>query len=237
MSSTTIIQNVQSPTRWKIFWENQNTPLHNFNNKKWYELYAKEFNLLLAAVEYNGGSVLETGCGNGALFDYLNINKNDYIGTDISEKMLSIFKVAHPQTELICTDCCLYTVDRKFSLIYSNSVVQNLNSKQLDLYIQNSLPMLAEDGIMLIGNILWDKSRADFYSHRYAPGVLSLKISKGNISMYLRNIAKKVIGKDYLGYWYSPNNFLKYQNENIQAYIFGSLFYPYRFSVALKKIS
>ncbi len=231
------IENIATTNRWKNFWEKQSTPLHHFNDEKWYEFYAKEINLLLDVMEYQGGSILETGCGNGALFDYLNINKNDYVGTDISQSMLNIFQAKYPQIELVCSDCTLYTVDRKFSLIYSHSVMQYLNPKQLDLYVQKSLSMLEEDGILLVGNILWDKNKADFYSKRYSPGELSLKFSQGSIPMYLKNIVKQFVGKDFLGYWYSPSDFLKYQNQQIQAYTFGSLFYPYRFSVAFKKIS
>jgi cyclopropane fatty-acyl-phospholipid synthase-like methyltransferase len=237
MYPITMKPNIQATTRWKNFWENQSTPLHHFNNNKWYEFYAREINLLLETLEYQGGSALETGCGNGALFDYLKIDKEDYIGTDISQTMLDIFKAKHPQVELICIDCSSYTVDRKFSLIYSNGVIQYLKPKQLDLYIQNSLSMLEKDGILLIGNILWDKNKADFYSKRYSPGELSLKFSQGSIPMYLKNIVKQFVGKDFLGYWYSPSDFLKYQNQQIQSYTFGSLFHPYRFSVAFKKIS
>ena len=237
MSQTTISPNTQATARWKDFWESQSTPLHHFNNDKWYEFYAREINLLLEILEYQGGSVLETGCGNGALFDYLQIDKKDYLGTDISEAMLAIFQTNHPQLKLICTDCSSYTVDRQFSLIYSNGVIQYLKPKQLDLYIHNSLAMLEQNGILLIGNMLWDKSKADFYAKRYSPGELSLKFSQGNILIYLKNIVKQFVDRDFLGYWYSPNDFLKYQNHQIQAYTFGSLFHPYRFSVAFKKIS
>jgi cyclopropane fatty-acyl-phospholipid synthase-like methyltransferase len=230
------IENIVTNNRWKTFWENQSTPLHNFDNDKWYEFYAKEINLLLEVLEYQGGSVLETGCGNGALFDYLNINKNDYVGTDISQSMLNIFQSKHPQIGLVCSDCTLYIVRRKFSLIYSNGVIQYLNPKQLDLYVQNSLSMLEKDGIMLIGNILWNQSKADYFSRLYSPGKLTLKISQKSIAKYLKSIVRKVVGKDFSGYWYSPSDFLKYQNENIEAYTFGSLFYPYRFSLALKKL-
>ncbi len=237
MYPATVKPNTQATTRWKNFWENQSTPLHHFDTNKWYEFYAREINLLLEALEYQGGSVLETGCGNGDLFDYLNIDKEDYLGTDISAAMLDIFRSKHPQIELVCTDCCLYTIDRKFSLIYSNGAIQYLKAKQLDLYIEQSLSMLEDDGIMLVGNILWDKNRADFYSQRYSPGELSLKFSQGNIFLYLKNIVKRFVSKDFLGYWYSPRDFLKYQNKQIQVYTFGSLFHPYRFSVAFKKIS
>ncbi|WP_309728365.1 class I SAM-dependent methyltransferase [Chamaesiphon sp. OTE_75_metabat_556] len=230
-------KNIINSDRWKGFWEQQSTPLHHFNNEKWYHFYAQEINLLLDALEYTGGSVLETGCGNGALFEYLNINKNDYIGTDISEAMLDIFRAKYPQVNLVCADAASHIVDRQFSLIYSNGVIQYLKSKQLDSYIQNSLSMLEPGGIMLVGNILWNKSKADFYSKRYLPGELSLQFSQGSKFVYLKNTIKQFVGKDFLGYWYSPSDFLKYQNENVRVYVFGSLFHAYRFSVGIEKLS
>jgi cyclopropane fatty-acyl-phospholipid synthase-like methyltransferase len=231
------MQFIIQSNRWNDFWEKQSSPHHHFNNQKWYRFYAQEINLLLEVLEYAGGSVLETGCGNGALFDYLDFNKNDYIGTDISEAMLDIFRKKYPQINLVCVDASSYTVDSKFSLIYSNGVIQYLKPQQLDLYIQNSLSMLEPGGILLVGNILWNNSKADFHSRCYSPGELALRFSQGNTVMYLKNVIKQFVDKDILGYWYSPRDFIKYQNENVQLYIFGSLFHAYRFSLALKRVS
>ena len=41
MYPATVKPNTQATTRWKNFWENQSTPLHHFNNSKWYEFYAQ----------------------------------------------------------------------------------------------------------------------------------------------------------------------------------------------------
>ena len=68
--------------RWGKFWNKQTTPLHRYNDPLWYKLYAEEINLILQTSGYNDGAVLEMGCGNGALFPFLNINKENYTGVD-----------------------------------------------------------------------------------------------------------------------------------------------------------
>ena len=44
-------QNIVDSNRWKSFWEQQSTPLHHFNDEKWYRFYAQEINLLLEVLE------------------------------------------------------------------------------------------------------------------------------------------------------------------------------------------
>ena len=113
--------------RWKQFWGKQTTPLHRFNTPFWYEKYAEEINLILKVSEYSGGAVLETGCGNGALFPYLDINKKEYTGVDISESLLSIFRSKHPDANLICGDSSTYLSNERFSLIFTNDASLYIN--------------------------------------------------------------------------------------------------------------
>jgi cyclopropane fatty-acyl-phospholipid synthase-like methyltransferase len=227
---------VSTSNHWKVFWQDQTTPLFHYNEEKWYRSYAQEFNLILEMLQYQGGSVLEAGCGCGALFEYLNIDKQDYTGIDISETMLTLFKTRHPTINLACADAADYRSNREFALIYSNQVVQYFNPQKLNLYIKNSLAMLQPNGIILLGNVLWNKCQSQFYSNCYTKGDLSLNFSKGSVISYGKWLARRILGRDFLGYWYGPEDFLKYQNDQIKLYVFGSLFHPYRFSVVLKKV-
>ncbi|WYL96979.1 MAG: class I SAM-dependent methyltransferase [Gloeotrichia echinulata IR180] len=218
--------------RWKKFWENQTTPLHRYNNEKWYRLYAEEINLITKSMGYQGGAVLETGCGNGALFDYLDINKENYIGTDISEKLLSIFQNKHPNLNLLCLDSTDYILpQKKFALIFSNGVIQYFNKQQVDLYVKQSLDMLENQGIIILANVLWKDLKSKYYG-----GELSINPRKNSTVFILKSVINEVLLKDNMGNWYNPRDFIKYQSENVEIQVFGSLFHPYRFSVALKKI-
>jgi cyclopropane fatty-acyl-phospholipid synthase-like methyltransferase len=215
---------------WKNFWEEQSTPCHRYNTPEWYAHYAQEINLILDSVGYQGGSVLETGCGDGALFDTLRINKTDYVGTDLSESLIAIFRSHHPEVKLICTDSASYQSERKFSLIFSNGVIQYFDHAQLDQYMRNSLEMLEPGGILLLGNILFRNLK---------PMVAGSEFSGRQVNnrwlRWLKFQASELLGKPSLGFWYSPRDFIQYQDINMDMQVFGSLFHPYRFSLILKK--
>lgn len=215
---------------WKSFWENQSTPLHRYNSEEWYYIYAQEINLISKSLGYNGGSVMETGCGNGALFNYLNINKENYVGTDLSESMLNIFRDKHPELTLICTDSSSYILPQKFSMVFSNGVGQYFDNIMMNLYINNALSMLEEGGVLILANLPWKDMRLKLYSGELAANpdpITFLKTAK-SLFVFLTN-------QDSMGYWYNPRDFLKYKNPGVNVYVFGSLFHPYRFSIGFKK--
>jgi cyclopropane fatty-acyl-phospholipid synthase-like methyltransferase len=215
---------------WRNFWEGQSSPLHRHNTEEWYARYAQEINLILDALGYNNGSVLETGCGDGALFGSLHINKEDYVGTDISNSLIDEFKNKYPQAKLVCTDSASYNSGSKFSLIFSNGVIQYFDRQQLNLYVENSLTMLEENGILLMVNIPDRDARHKFYPpDKYSFTNRTFQLFKTSLS--------KLSGRPTIGSWYNADDFCKYLNSDIELHIFGSLFHPYRFSLALKKVS
>jgi cyclopropane fatty-acyl-phospholipid synthase-like methyltransferase len=216
---------------WKDFWDNQSTPLHRYNTDEWYRLYAKEINLILESVGYKGGSALETGCGNGALFDSLEIDKTGYVGTDISENLVKIFQARHPELEILCTDSASYYVERKFSLIFSNGVIQYFNPAQLAQYISNSLKMLDKGGILLMANIPDRDATKKYYGGEGQSTLNSL------VGLAKVNVKRMLLGQKELGNWYNFQDFIKFRSEEIEVQNFGSIFHPYRFSLSLKKLS
>ena len=216
--------------RWKLYWGKQTTPLHRFNTPFWYEKYAEEINLILNVSEYSGGAVLETGCGNGALFPYLDINKKEYTGVDISESLLEIFRSKFPDANLICDDSSKYRSNRKFSLIFSNGVIQYFNRQMMHRYVLTSMEMLEENGILLIANILWKNAKNGYYS-----GELTSKAQKTrNLSIkIIKSLIWRIIKpNDSMGHFYNPRDFFQYEAN---ATVYGSLFHPYRFSMVLRK--
>jgi cyclopropane fatty-acyl-phospholipid synthase-like methyltransferase len=217
---------------WKGFWESQSTPCHRHNTPEWYDRYAREINLILESVGYQGGSVMETGCGNGALFGSLNINKIDYVGTDISESLVEMFQIEHPELKILCADSARYTCDRKFSLIFSNGVVQYFDRNQFDLYVKNSLAMLEPNGILLFGNLLLRDLKPMF-----ASGEFSDNYASGRWMKAAKFRMREIFGNPSMGYWHSPRDFVQYQMPGMEMQVFGSLFHPYRFSLVLKQVS
>lgn len=218
--------------KWKEFWNKQTSPLHSYNSPAWYNLFADEINLILKAAKYTGGPVLETGCGNGALFTYLDINKEDYTGVDISSSLIEIFKANHPNVKLICGDASSFNLEKKFSLIFSNGVIQYFDKPMLGRYIQNSLNMLNENGILLLANIPWRDVRNQYYSGELVSGENVKKSRYPRLKVIKALIWSLIVENDSMGHYYNPKDFFKYA---VDATIYGSLFHPYRFSVVIRK--
>ena len=214
----------------KDFWNQQTTPLHRYNDDKWFEIYAKEINLLIQTAGYKSGAVLETGCGNGGLYPYLDFDKNGYVGVDFSESLLNIFRVNHPGINLACADASAYVSSDHYSLIFSNGVIQYFNRQMLDNYIENTMSMLDVGGILLIANVPWKAVKNDMYSGELF-GVTDL-----NKIAPLKASISSLIGRDQgIGYWYNPRDFFSYKHLCSGLSVHGSLFHPYRFSIILKK--
>ncbi len=209
---------------WERFWGQQTTPLYRHKGDEWRELYANEINSILASLGYTGGAVLETGCGDGSLFEYLAIDKAAYLGTDLSESMLAVFRSRHPGVSLLCTDAARYTENRQFSLIFSNQVIQYFSRDDLDIYVNNALDKLEDNGTLLLANVLWKDLEFTQYHN-------------GNLVSYLKASIQRLMAKDTMGYWYTPRDFNKYRRAGVEIHVFGSLFYPYRFSIAFKKLN
>lgn len=69
-----------------------------YDNEYANDLYLSEDKIVYSAVsKINGGKLLDVGCGTGNLLDNLNIPKEQYVGIDISEEMISVAKKKFPQ--------------------------------------------------------------------------------------------------------------------------------------------
>jgi cyclopropane fatty-acyl-phospholipid synthase-like methyltransferase len=216
--------------RWRNFWSEQNSPLHRYNNEKWYRLYAKEINLLIEIAEYDGGPVLETGCGSGSLYKYLSINKDEYVGVDLSERMLEVFRSSHQGVSLICSDGSSYSSTEQYSLIFSNGVIQYFDRRMLANYIKNSLNMLKQGGILLIVNIPWKELRS-----AYASGELGSSINPNWVKKTKTMISGIIRRSSSMGNWYNPRDFLLFKKKDIKINAYGSIYHPYRFSIIMKR--
>lgn len=215
---------------WKDFWSNQTTPLHKYNDEKWYQLYAEEINLLYKSLNVKEGNILESGCGNGALYDYFDfISDSSYTGVDFSESLLSIFREKNDKINLMNVDASQYIGEDKYSFIFSNGVIQYLTRKRLKEYIDHSLKMLNTHGVLLMANIPNALTRFQYYSGELFGNLGKINIIRGALINFRSRVKHNGIG-----YWYRAKDFMKYSNK-YEVIIFGSLYHPYRFSVALRK--
>lgn len=221
---------------WSSFWKDQSKPLHRYDSEFFYELYAQELNLMFRRFGYSGGSVLESGCGNGALLPYLNVDKSRYTGMDISPGLLAEFRRLHPNIKTPIEDSAENIPAGTYDLIFSNGVGQYFNPERMHTYIRNAYNGLAEGGILVLANLLSLQCRAGFGRGLYRdPVVLNqIPIRQRVRSFWSLLRGQKALGPDKLGYWYTPEAILQ-MLPGTDRFLLGSLFHAYRFSVVVVK--
>ena len=215
---------------WKNFREGQTDPLHTHNDQKYYLDYGRELSLLLHPAP---STILELGCGSGSLYKPLGFDKADtYVGVDLSDSMLKEFNTSHTGTILHQGSADTYKDSNTYDLIFTNGVIQYLSIDMLRNQIQNALEMLAENGAIIHSSIPWDKMRKQYMKGSLTPPYLGNGI-KASLLYFVISLGLK---KDKMGRWYSINDFKAIANEfNLTAKFYGSMYYPYRFHVVLKR--
>ena len=214
--------------KWKHFWDGKTSPLHTKNDEEYYSFYGKELSLLFDNLKYD--SVLEVGCGNGALYPYLGFSTKHYVGIDLSKSMLDSFKKKHASEnlELILVDAGeIYKDNKKYGLIFQNGVIQHFESNMVDEFISSSCEMLHTGGKIVIGSIPWQLCKKGYYFGEFRPSQSSFL---GKVYGYLRS------SQGAMGRWYSFSDFRKLANKySLKVEFFGSLLYAYRFHVVFTK--
>ncbi len=216
--------------KWKEFWKDKDSPLHRHNDDFFYKLYADELNLIFRRFEYNGGRVLESGCGNGGLFPFLEVNRDNYIGMDISTKLLKEFQIRFPEVQLI-EDSAENLPAGKYALIFSNGVGQYFNRERMQTYINRATSVLEDGGTLVIANLLWLSARNNFRRGFYSD--IATPPAQGRLEP-IRRIIRQVRyllqpPEKSMGYWINPEDILRLSPTTNNT-ILGSIFHPYRFT-------
>lgn len=214
--------------KWKSFWEGKISPLHTYDDESYYSTYGKELSVLYDSFEY--GSVLEIGCGNGALYPYLGFSQKSYVGVDLSQSMLKNFREKHPNANiklLSINPGSVFKDQRKCDLIFQNGVIQYFDDKMVNEFFSASYDMLNQGGKIVIGSIPWKLCKRGYYFGEFRP----------NRSSFLGKVYSYIIAyKSLMGRWYSFSDFRKIaKKHSLTVEFFGSLLYPYRFHVVFTK--
>lgn len=137
--------------KWHDFWNRQTAPLHRADTDEHYRRFGSELRILFG--ERPIESVLEIGCGNGAMYPYLGFDRAQYTGVDYSQSMLDDFRRKHPDAHLVCGDGSSYRDDRQYQLIFSNGVVQYFTDQMLRKHIESAVSMLTPDGSLIMASV------------------------------------------------------------------------------------
>jgi len=213
--------------KYREFWADKETPLSRGSSPEFLQLVASELKLLFQG--RNPVSVLEIGCGNGQLFDYLGFSLPCYRGVDFAPRMLQRFRERHPHLDLIQAEGSSYVDDRTYDLVLAHDVVSQFSPDMLSEHCQNARRMMHSDSLLVWSCILWRSLR-----HTFDLGVWS-NGGKPDIGRWAKNQIRRMLGRELMGRWYTPREVSRIANENsLSADFYGSITHPYRFHAVLQ---
>jgi trans-aconitate methyltransferase len=215
-------------TDWAKFWEDKADPLHTSSDPAFYAQMAREMMVLLGDKPL--GSVLELACGNGAFYELLGFDRGPYIGIDFSDRMLAVFKAAHPKAHVATADARTFMPPAPVDLIFSSHFLQNMSLADVATHLKTASAALKPAGRIVHIAVPWDAMRWVFHSSMMTK-------SPAHPLRAARSYVAALTGlRPSLGHWHSVSAFRKLAGDaGLDATFYGSLFYPYRFNVVMVK--
>ena len=144
---------------------------HDYKKVGWGSISSqnKRFEILTQIGDLNDKSILDVGCGLGALLEYLNKNypSFNYCGSDVNLKMIKGASDRHPNSEFIKTDIVSQSTElrkRKFDYVFLSGALNLSEDNHLE-YIQkimSSMYAMSISGVAL--NFL------SIFSDYFSPG-------------------------------------------------------------------
>jgi len=107
-----------------------------------------------------GNRVLDAGCGNGRLSEIVEKSKADYLGVDISERIIEKAREKYPKNKFEKKDILdLQFSEGEFDLVFCNAVLQHIPSQGYRiLALENLFYILKPKGYLIMTNWnLWQK--------------------------------------------------------------------------------
>lgn len=213
--------------RWKRFWEGQTTPLHGADTADFYAQLAEEARLLIDRRPF--GSVLEIGCGSGALYPHLGFASARYRGVDLSSTMLAAFTRHSPGVDVVCGSGHDYVEDQAYDLIFSLGVLQYFSAAMFDHHMQLAARMLTPGGRVVHMHV---PMRALLVAH--AMGWLS---PGGRNPLMGALAAIRYLLPHPMGRWYGVRATMRTaRRHGFRGEFFGSVLYPYRGSFVFTRM-
>lgn len=137
--------------------------------------------------------ILDLGCGNGRLVKVLQEKPVDYIGVDVSEKLIKIAKEKHPKKRFLQANALdLPFPANYFDKIFSIAVLHHIPSTEFRLkFLKQAKRVLKPEGLLIL--TVWNLWRKKFLKYHLKYNFLKL-IGKSKLDW-----------KDIFYPWKSPN--------------------------------
>ena len=131
-----------------------------------------------------GEKILDLGCGNGRLFEFLRDKKIDYIGIDNSEKLIEIAKKRYPKARFQVADVLnLPFPDNFFDKIYSIAVLHHIPSEEFRLqFLKEARRVLKPGGLLIL--TVWDLWRKPSFRKKIYKSILLKIIGRSKLDFY-----------------------------------------------------
>lgn len=142
-----------------------------------------------------GDNVLDLGCGNGRLYEFLKDKKIDYTGVDSSEGLLKLAREKYGETAKFVKGDALNLpfADESFDKIVSIAVLHHIPSKESrKKFLSEARRVLKKDGLLIIS--VWNMRQ-----RKYAPLLIK------NAFLKLIGLSALDFGDAYLG-WNKEKN-------------------------------
>ena len=106
-----------------------------------------------------GEKVLDLGCGNGRFYEVMKEKKIDYIGVDISEKLIKIAKEKYPKVKFLVADALnLPFPNNFFDKVYTIALFHHIPSKEYRLKVLEEIRRVLKKNCLLVLTV-WNLSK------------------------------------------------------------------------------
>lgn len=179
--------------------EDYNSIANDFSRTRGYNW--KELKILETYLA-NGEKILDLGCGNGRLYDFLKDKQIDYYGIDISEKLIEIAKSRYPEGKFqVANVLNLPFPENFFDKVLNIAVLHHIPSKEFKLQaLKEVRRVLKKDGFLLITVWnLWQRKTAWqlFFKNAFLKLIGKTKLDFKDIFYPWRNQNRKIIAQRY----------------------------------------
>lgn len=97
-----------------------------------------------------GNKALDIGCGSGGrLIKLLEQHDYDITGIDVSEAMLHIAKLHHPNSSFVQQDICTWQTNERYDFIVAWDSIFHVPFKEQNLVIDKICNLLKKDGVLI----------------------------------------------------------------------------------------
>jgi len=130
----------------------------------------------------NDNSILDIGCGTGLYLKDFYDKSYQLYGIDISEQMIHEAKQQLPSVNFMVGNFTTFTLERKFDLIYSISVLEYIGRNEINHYFRKLANQLNPNGVIFIqyphALTFKDTLYPDLNYIKYSPEVVEKYTSK-----------------------------------------------------------